>query len=131
MTDQVKSFDQWGIVEVMGHKKYAGHITEQTIGGASLLRVDVPEVTVPTHVNVPGEGFKEVKRTVAAYSKLIGVGSIYMITPTSEDIATKCAAQIARYDSDPLPVSLPVDRQLPASTDASADLVDDDNDLPL
>jgi hypothetical protein len=115
MTETTASFDQWGIVEVMGHKKYAGHITEETIAGAAFVRVDVPELVL-------ANGEKE--RTLASFTKFVGPGSIYMIHPTTEEIARKAAREIGRYDS-PLPVQIPVERQLPATT-APADDVDDD-----
>ena len=34
----------WAIVEMMGHVKLAGLISEQVIAGGKLLRVDVPAV---------------------------------------------------------------------------------------
>jgi hypothetical protein len=112
-----------GIAEVMGHKRFAGHITEQVIAGAALVRVDVPEVVVRTNYADPPT-FK----TVAGYSKLIGVGSIYCITPTTEEVARRAATELARYDSDPLPVALPAERQIPASVGATTveALTDDD-----
>lgn len=63
-------FESWAIVEVMGHKRFAGHVTEQAFGSASMLRIDVPEI----------DG-------VPAFSKLIGIGSIYAITPCTEQTA--------------------------------------------
>jgi hypothetical protein len=36
-------FSQWAIVELMGHQQCAGRVTEETIAGAALLRVDVPD----------------------------------------------------------------------------------------
>ncbi|KKL19078.1 hypothetical protein LCGC14_2469110 [marine sediment metagenome] len=65
----------WAIVEIMGHKRYAGYVGEQVIGGASFVRVDVPDQ----------DGYK-------AFSKLFGAQSIYCITPVSED-AAKAAAR--------------------------------------
>lgn len=64
------------IVEVMGHRKYAGLVTEQVLGGASFVRVDVPAV---------GDQ--------PAFSKLFGAGSIYCISPVSEAIANAMAQQ--------------------------------------
>lgn len=113
--EQPQAFDQWGVVEVMGHKKFAGHITEQQIAGSALVRVDVPEV-----VNARSE-------TVPAYSKLIGVGSVYCITPTTEEVARKAARALAAYESDPLPVYIPQERQLAAaSSTVEAELDFDD-----
>jgi hypothetical protein len=124
MPEQESKFDQWGVVEVMGHKKFAGHITEQVIAGSALVRVDVPEVVVVD--------YNRVERSFAPFTKLIGVSSVYAITPTTEEIARAMATQIAKYDGDPLPVRIPAERQLPASTDDDAVVVgagrDDDDD---
>lgn len=43
MADEQDGF--WGVVEIMGHQRYAGYVSEQTLGGAALIRVDVPEVS--------------------------------------------------------------------------------------
>ena len=98
---ETATFDHWGIVEVMGHKRYAGHITEQVIGGSALIRVDVPET-------------KSGEVTHAPFTKLIGAGSIYMITPTTEEVARRAANAIAHY-VEVLPVTLPAERQIPAT----------------
>lgn len=79
-------FETWGIVEVMGHLKLAGHLTEQQVAGSALLRVDVPE----------SEGRP-------AFSRLFGAGSIYSITPTTEEVArgvadTLRAAPLTAWD---------------------------------
>ncbi len=63
-------FEQWCILEIMGHQTYAGIVSEQVIGGASFVRIDVPEC----------EG-------VPAFSKCFGAGSIYCITPVTEEVA--------------------------------------------
>lgn len=120
MTETAERFDCWAIVEAMGFKKYAGHVTTQELAGASFIRVDVPETSIP------------------GYSKLIGSGSIYMITPTDEATARKAAAVLARGDS-PLPVYIPQERQLSSGPipsqreleeegDWDSDFVDHDED---
>jgi hypothetical protein len=43
METQSDKFDSFAIVEVFGHQKFAGRVTEQAIGGASFVRVDVPK----------------------------------------------------------------------------------------
>lgn len=72
-----KPFDEWAIVEIMGHQRYAGRVSEQTIAGGALLRIDIPAT--------PRQ---------PAYSKLFGVSSVYAITPTTEELATAMAANI-------------------------------------
>ena len=114
MPEQSNGLDTWAIVEVMGHKKYAGYVTEQTFGAATLLRVDVPETEQPAAFGRPA-------RTTPKYSKLVGIGSIYMITPCTEEIARKAAAVLENYN-DPIPVSLPVERRLAAGTHGSPEL---------
>lgn len=60
----------WAIVEIMGHNTFAGLVSEQTLGGAAFVRVDVPETS-----------------RSAAFSKLFGAQSIYAVTPCSEQVA--------------------------------------------
>lgn len=62
-------FEQWCIVELFGHQKIAGKVSEQVIAGQGFVRVDVP-------------GFGE----QVEFSRLYGSGAIYSIIPTSEDV---------------------------------------------
>ena len=80
------AFDQWEIVDGMGHQRYIGKVTEQVIAGQGFVRVDVPE-TLKTK----------------QWTKLIGTSSIYAITPTTEEIARAMAEErqmepISKYD---------------------------------
>jgi hypothetical protein len=124
--DAAQPLDIWAIVEVMGHKKFAGRVTERTIGGSALVQVDVPETLDRQGQSQP------------AFTKLIGVGSIYCITPTDEETARKAARALRAYEADPLPVYIPQERQLPAAVPArdeeEADWdtpLDDNDDEPL
>ncbi len=67
----------WAIVEIMGHKRYAGYVSEYVLGGASFVRVDVPDQ----------DGYK-------AFSKMFGAQSIYCITPVSEEAAKVAAGSL-------------------------------------
>ena len=79
--DQAR-FEEWALVEVMGHQSFVGYVTETQIGGAAMVRVDVPEV--PATETRPGE---------PAFTKYFGGGSIYSITPISEEFARAAAAR--------------------------------------
>ena len=78
-----KTFESWAVVEVMGHKRFAGFVTEQTIAGAAFVRVDVPQV----QVDAGGE-------TLPAFTKLLGAASIYALTPCTEETARAFAAKM-------------------------------------
>ena len=67
-------FEAWALVEIMGHVRIAGKVTEQVIAGASFLRVDVPA------------GDQQ-----PAFTKFYGAGSIYSITPVDEATAHHAA----------------------------------------
>jgi hypothetical protein len=71
---QQEKFDQWGIIELFGHQQIAGRISEQQIGGASFVRVDVPET-----------------KKQKGYTKLFGSGAIYGISITDEETARAAA----------------------------------------
>lgn len=71
-------FDEWAIVEIMGRKVFAGRVRDSTIGGAPMLRIDVPEA---------GDQ--------PAYTKYFGSTSIYAITPTDEATARAMAQRLA------------------------------------
>lgn len=77
---ETKQFETWAIVEVMGHRQFAGFVSEQPLGRASFVRVDVPEVAAD------GE-------TLPAFTKLLGAGSIYAISPCTEETARAFASQ--------------------------------------
>lgn len=65
----------WAIVEIMGHQQVAGKVSEETIAGSAMLRVDVPEVEGQT-----------------AFTKFYASNAIYAITPTEERIARAAAS---------------------------------------
>lgn len=97
------AFESWAIVELMGHSRIAGKVSEETIAGAALLRVDVPQ----TERSVP-------------YTKFYSAGAIYCITPTDEGTATLAAQQ---FD---LPPISPYIVRLPESPLLAAKMIDDD-----
>lgn len=69
----------WAILEIMGHQKFAGYVTEETIAGGSLVRIDIPET----------KGQK-------AFTKLFGLSSVYCITPVEEAVAKAVAGNFVK-----------------------------------
>jgi hypothetical protein len=82
-----KRFDQWAIVELFGHQKIAGRVSEQVIGGCSFVRVDVPETENETE-------------KAPAFTKLYGNGAIYAITITDEKSARMAARTCVQEPMD-------------------------------
>ncbi len=75
-TSDAATFESWAIVEIMGHRRFAGFVSEQQIGGASFVRIDVPKIE-PAGEDKGAEPF----------TKLFGAASIYCITPCTETTA--------------------------------------------
>lgn len=70
-----EKFEAWAYVEIMGHHQVAGRVTEQTIAGRVMLRVDIPE----------GDGFR---------TEFYGGSSIFKLTPTTEDVVRKLLSRM-------------------------------------
>lgn len=76
-------FEEWALIELFGHQRISGRISEQQLGGETFVRVDVPATK-----GLPG------------YTKLYGKGAIYGITITDEKTATMAAAYYAPAPMD-------------------------------
>lgn len=71
----------WAVVEVMGHRSYAGQVTEVARFGSTMIQVVVPETTTR-------EGFV----------KLFASSALYAITPVTEAQAREFAGSIIQTD---------------------------------
>jgi hypothetical protein len=76
------SFAEWVVLELLGHRRLAGYLTEQQIAGASFLRLDIPG-----------------RASEGGATQYYSPGSVYAITPTTEEIARAVAV-----DNMPAPV---------------------------
>ena len=83
----------WAIVELMGHQRIAGRISQQAFGGANLIRIDVPEVVLMEQHYTTGER-QEVQVTIPAHTRSLGAASIYGINWCDEAAATIAAHSI-------------------------------------
>ncbi len=110
-TQSAPSFDTFALVEIMGHLKLAGRVSEQTIAGQGFIRIDVPDVE-----GQPG------------YTRLFGPNAIYSITPCSEAIAH---AYCERNHTRPVQVyELSLPEPLRSSDRESGLEGDEDDDRP-
>ena len=93
----------WAIVELMGHVKVAGRVTEDELFGAKIGRIDIPK---------PEGGFT---------TQYFGGSSVYRLTPTDET-----TARLVAIKRQPQPV-YPWQLQLPGGATAiAADLEAED-----
>jgi hypothetical protein len=84
---------QFAIVELFGHGRIAGRISEQTFGGTELVRVDVPEVnyTEPEYV----DGQRQPRQiTIPAHTRSFGAKAIYSVNWCDEAAALAAAHYI-------------------------------------
>lgn len=81
MTEASHVLEMWAVVELLGHRRLAGFVTEEEHFGTKLIRLDIP-----------GENDTF---TTQYYS----ASALYCLTPTTEDLARAIAAR-----SQPAPV---------------------------
>jgi len=72
-----EGFSNYCIVELFGHQKIAGLVTEQTLAGQGFIRVDVSAT-----------------KRFPAFTRMFGSGAIYSITPVDEETAKAAAESI-------------------------------------
>jgi hypothetical protein len=80
------TLDTWAVIELLGHRRLAGRVTETQIAGHGFLRLDIPSDPAVTQYVAPG--------------------SVYALTPTTEEIARTFARRarpepIQRWELEP------------------------------
>lgn len=86
------AFEEWAILELMGHRRLAGLVREETIGGSSFIRIDVPDGK---------DGF--------CATQYYNPTAVYCITPTTKEMAEQVAARdrpqpVSRWELLPAPI---------------------------
>ena len=108
-------FDSWCVIEIFGHERIAGRVTEQMIGGCSFIRVDVPA-----------------SNGMPAYTKFYGEKAIYSILPVSEELARGALARMRPQPVDPFllpsPAPAPVGGVIERDGPSEGGPDDDDED---
>ncbi len=70
-------FDSWALIELFGHARICGRVTDAEIGGGSFIRVDVPDANGET-----------------LFTRYYGPKAIYSISPLSRQTAIGVAQKI-------------------------------------
>lgn len=96
-------YEGWAILELMGHRRLGGRVSQVEQYGAPMLRIDIP-----------GEAGEDVA------TQFYGGGSIYCLTPTTEDVARAVALR-----NQPAPVQR---WELPALPTREQAITEDDHD---
>jgi hypothetical protein len=105
-TEATPAFEGWAVVELFGHRKLAGRVSEAEIAGAGFVKLDVPG---------PGE---------KVITQFYNPKAIYELTPCTEEVARALAKRyqpepIQRFELPPMPAPGGVQ---------DADVVDDEDD---
>lgn len=96
-----ETIETWAYVEIMGHSRVAGRVSERKIGVAVMLQVDVPK---------PDEGF--------SHTELYSPASIFSIKPTTEQWCRGFVKSRVSYDVLPY---IPVSKQIASGINSSED----------
>lgn len=108
MQTETAAPESWAILELMGHVRLAGRVSEEERFGAKMGRIDIPR---------PDGTF---------VTQYFGGSSIYRMTPTTEEVARRVAQTCEPRPVHPweLPKALPD----PGSEIVAAETADDDDD---
>ena len=123
----------FAILELFGHQRVAGKVSQQTFGGASFVRVDVPEIEVEERDYVDGKGYVTQRRTIQAHTRSFGGSAIYSINWCDETTAQIAARSIRHEPLSPYSVKSAIDalpddqRHRLLTSSRSRDLADDDH----
>lgn len=87
---------EWCVVELLGHRRVGGYVTEQTIAGKGFLRIDIP------------------RRDGTMTTQFANPDSLYCLTPTTEELARAVALEnqpepVHRWELPPARVSVTPD----------------------
>ena len=67
----------FAIVELFGHQRIAGKVTEQTVGSSTFIRIDVPETDAQP-----------------SFSRIVNPSAIYALNPVTEEVMKEMARGI-------------------------------------
>lgn len=85
MTEEQAAYEGWAIIELMGHRRLAGRVSEAQLAGAAFLRLDIPGYL---HTEPTGE-----QEERGGATQFYSPQAVYCITPTTEEIARQVASR--------------------------------------
>jgi hypothetical protein len=79
---EAQGLTAWALVELFGHQRIVGMVTVDPIECPGLIRVDVPDLK------------KNDRLERAGFTRYIGRGAVYGITPVSEEMVRRLLPEI-------------------------------------
>lgn len=76
-------FELNAIVELFGHQRISGRVTEQTVGSSTFIRIDVPETS-----------------TQPKFTRIVNPTAVYAINPVTEEVMIEMAEKILQKPID-------------------------------
>ncbi len=86
MCEGKTGFEGWAILELMGHRRLAGRVSEASVAGAAFIRIDVP------HPN---------DSTLLRATHFDSPTAVRAITPTTVEIACEIARAAPGHQGSP------------------------------
>jgi len=120
-----ESYEGWAILELMGHRRLGGRVSQVEQYGVPMLRIDVPKSgeckCSPYSVSAMDPPAPEIDcprhgKDCVELTQFYGGSSIYCLTPTTEEMARAVAAR-----NQPAPVQRWELPALPAANESDHD----------
>jgi len=72
---KTEKFELFAIVELFGHQKMAGKVSEQSVGASTFIRIDVPET-----------------KQQPAFTRFVNPTAVYAINPVTKEVMEEMAS---------------------------------------
>lgn len=90
VTSDQPAFAEWAVLELMGHRRLAGYVSETQIAGHGFVRLDVPGPGDP--VDAGDEDLGVAIQMAGGVTQFYAPAAVYAITPCTEEAARQVAA---------------------------------------
>lgn len=80
---QTEKIELFAVVELFGHQRISGKVTEQAFGSSTFVRIDVPE----TKAQPP-------------FTRMVNPSAVYAINPVTEEVMLQMAENIQQKPID-------------------------------
>lgn len=75
---QTEKLELFAIIELFGHQRISGKVSEQTVGSSTFVRIDVPETSISPK-----------------FTRIVNPTAVYAINPVTEEVMIEMAEKIS------------------------------------